>query len=178
MAQKYGKTDVQKDQYARVYESPLTHFVLTNNPTVAEQVRKRVNTLSSLAEEKKIAADAAAEGKNLLERMPKLKTMQDLRKEYQKLTDGAVTPDEFTKNRTQLLAGMKMKHEKAREYAAKVIQASQHIHDSYVKDTNQGELVAWAIRGFTRTSRKRFPPTSRKSSTRSRPTRSPSSSNC
>ena len=101
LAQKYGKTDVQKDQYARVYESPLTHFVLTNNPTVAEQVRKRVNTLSSLAEEKKIAADAAAEGKNLLERMPKLKTMQDLRKEYQKLTDGAVTPDEFTKNRTR-----------------------------------------------------------------------------
>ncbi len=148
LAQKYGKTDVQKDQFARIYESPLTHFVLTNNPTVAEQVRKRVNTLSSLAEEKKIAADAAAEGKNLLERMPKLKTMQDLRKEYQKLTDGAETPDEFTKNRTQLLAGMKMKHEKAREYAAKVIQASQHIHDSYVKDTNQGELVAWAIRGL------------------------------
>ena len=148
LARKYGKTAAEKEEYARIFESPSTHFVITRNPAVADIVRKRLNALSSLAEEKKISAEAATEGKELLERMPKLKTSQDLRKEYQKLVDGAITPDEFTKGREKVLASMKMTHEKAREYAAKVIQASQHIHDSYVKDTNQGELVAWAIRGL------------------------------
>ena len=52
---------------------------------------------------------------------------------------------------------MKIKHEKAREYAAKVIQASQHIHDTYVKDTNQGELVAWAIRGLYKETEEKLP---------------------
>ncbi len=157
LAEKYGKTEAQKEQYARVFESPSSHFVITRNPVVAAKVRTQLNTLSSMAEEKKIPADVAAEGKTLLERMPRLKTYQDLRKEYQKLTDGAVTPDEFTKSRNQLLASMKIKHEKAREYAAKVIQASQHIHDTYVKDTNQGELVAWAIRGLYKETEEKLP---------------------
>ncbi len=148
LARKFGKTDAEKKQFAPVFESSSTHFVITRNPEVEPQVRKRINALSSLAEEKKVTAEEATEGKSLLERMPKLKMHQDLRKEYQKLVDGAITPDEFTKSREKLIAGMKMTHEKAREYAAKVIQASQHIHDSYVKATNQGELVAWAIRGL------------------------------
>src|SRR5206468_984990 len=76
---------------------------------------------------------------------------------YQKLVDGATTPDEFNKSRGQLLAAMKIKHEKAREYAAKVIQATQHIHDSYVKDTNQGDLVSWAIRGLYRDIEEKMP---------------------
>jgi C-terminal peptidase prc len=157
LARKYGKGEAQKDQYARIFESPSTHFVITRNPVIAAKVTKRLNTLSSMAEEKKVTAEVATEGKTLLERMPKLKTYQDLRKEYQKLVDGATTPDEFNKSRTQLLAAMKIKHEKAREYAAKVIQASQHIHDSYVKDTNQGELVAWAIRGLYRDIEEKMP---------------------
>jgi carboxyl-terminal processing protease len=157
LARKFGKTDAEKKQFAPVFETALTHFVITRNPAVEDQVRKRLNALSSLAEEKKISAEVANEGKALLERMPKLKMQQDLRKEYQKLVDGAVTSDEFTKSREKVLAGMKMTHEKAREYAAKVIQASQHIHDSYVKDTNQGELVAWAIRGLYKDLEEKIP---------------------
>ena len=53
LARKYGKGEAQKDQYARIFESPSTHFVITRNPVVASQISKRLNTLSSMAEEKK-----------------------------------------------------------------------------------------------------------------------------
>ena len=134
-----------------------SRFVLTHNPAVGTLARTRLNALSSLAEEKKITADSAEEGRTLLTRMPRLKGQQDLRKLYQKLVDGTVTPEVFSKEREGVLANMKIKHDKAGEYAAKIIEATRQIKSSYVKETNQGELVDWALRGLYRYSHEAMP---------------------
>lgn len=133
-----------------VYISSEGNFPLTHNPSVADAVRKRINALSSLAEEQKISAEMAIEGRELLSLMPKLKAHQDLRKKYQKLVDGTVTPENFAKERRDLLDGLKVKPGYAREYADKILGAIHQVQESYVKETNQGDLVSWAIRGLYR----------------------------
>ena len=82
--------------------------------------------------------------------MPKLKTYQDLRKQYQRLADGALSTADFGKERTKILASLKLKTAAAFAFAAKVIQSTQIIHEGYVKEVNQGDMVAWAIRGLYR----------------------------
>jgi C-terminal peptidase prc len=150
LSARYGKTDEQKRQTGRFFESRSTHFVLTHNPAVTEKVKERLDKLAELAKEEKINAEVATEGKRLLSRMPKLKAYQDLRREYQRLVDGKLAVEDFTKKRDKLLAGLKLRRSAAYSYAAKVIRSTQIIVDNYVKDVNQGELVAGAIRGLYR----------------------------
>ena len=154
---KAWKDQNERSQRAGVYLSPDSNFVLTHNPAVATITRTRLNALSSLAEEKKITAEEAVEGRTLLSRMPRLKGQQDMRKLYQKLVDGTVTPEVFAKERDGVLANMKIKHDKAGAYASKVIEATRQIKSSYVKETNQGELVDWALRGLYRYSHEAIP---------------------
>jgi C-terminal peptidase prc len=149
-AQKIGKTDEEKRQAAHILQGHGTHFVLTQNPAVTAQVAKRLADLAALEDDKKITAEMATEGKKLLARMPKLKTYQDLRRSYEQLVDGKIDVDEFTKKREHSLAELKLKRSAAFDYAAKVIQATQVIKEGYVKSVNQGDLVAWAIRGLYR----------------------------
>src|SRR5205085_3546765 len=105
---------------------------------------------NELAKDGKISQEWVTEGQPLLQRMPKLNTYQDLRRQYQRLVDGAVTVEEFAKERTKTLAALKLKRSAAFGFAAKVIQSTQIIRDHYVKEVNQGDMVSWAIRGLYR----------------------------
>jgi C-terminal peptidase prc len=149
-AEAAGKTAEQKRQAAHLLESRSSHFVLSHNPAVTPQVAKRVAALKQLAKEQKITLDVAAEGEKLLTRMPKLKAMQDLRRRYQELVDGKLAVAEFDKQRAELLDAGKLKESAAYAYASKVIQATNVVEKGYVKKINQGDLVAWAIRGLYR----------------------------
>src|SRR5262249_38226297 len=100
-APQLGKTDEQKAQAARFFESRGSHFVLTHNPAVTAKVTARLQKLADLARDEKIDQEMASEGKRLLSRMPKLKAQQDLRRDYQRLVDGELTADEFAKKRSQ-----------------------------------------------------------------------------
>src|SRR5262249_2435184 len=48
----------------------------------------------------------------------------------------------------KILEGMKYSRSDARDFAAKIIQASQQLREEYVKELNQGDLVGWAIDGL------------------------------
>jgi C-terminal peptidase prc len=154
---KLGKTDEERKQAARFYESRGSHFVLTHNPAVAGKVAERLQKLAELAREKKLTPEFAAEGKDLLSRMPKLKAYQDLRRQYQRLVDAKLTTEQFAKERGQILSAMKLGSKAAKDYAAKIIQATEIIKENYVKEVNQGDLVAWAIRGVYRALDEKIP---------------------
>jgi len=148
LAQKHGKTDDAKKQKAIVLEGQSTDFILTYNPEVRPLVKKRVAKLAALAKEEAISAKVAEQGKDLLSRMPKLESQRNLRKEFQKLVDGKVTADEFSKERARLLAKLRLSREDARDYALAVLKATRILRAGYVKEVNQGQLVAWAINGL------------------------------
>src|SRR5262249_50801186 len=113
---------------------------------VAAQLKK----LDELEKAKKISEAQAAQGRSLLERMPKLKAYQELRRDYEKLVEGKEDAAKFAQRRDEILSGMKIKRAAAFAYATKVIQSTQIIRDNYVKEINQGELVKGAVKGLYR----------------------------
>ncbi len=149
------------DERIRLMPSVLggqsSNFVLTHNPAVTAKVKERLEKLDTLAKDAKISKELAEEGQNLLGRMPKLKTYQDLRRNYQQLVDGTLAVEDFNKSRATLQAGLKLKRETARAFASKVIQATQIIREGYVKEVKQGEMVANAIRGPYRSIDEKIP---------------------
>lgn len=147
---KLGKTKEEKRQTPYLLESRGADFVLTHNPAVTAKVSERIQKLKQLAKDEKISKEWAAEAQPLLERMPKLNAYQELRRHYQELVDGTLTVEEFRKERDKTLAALKLKRSAAFAFAAKVIQSTQIIRDNYVKEVNQGDMVAWAIRGLYR----------------------------
>jgi C-terminal peptidase prc len=156
-ARKVGKTDEEKRQTPHVLESVSSHFVLTRNPAMTIKVADRLAKLAQLGIDQKISPELAAEGKSLLSRMPKLKSYQDLRRDYERLVDGTLSVEDFKKARLELQSAMKIKRSAAFEYASKVIQATIVIKEGYVKKVEQGDLVAWAIRGLYRQIEEKVP---------------------
>lgn len=153
-----GKTKEEKEQIHHVLGARANHFALTNNPAVMPKVKERLEKFAKLAKDKNLPADEKEEGHKLLERMPKLLALQDLRKDYQKLADGALTVDDFNKDRDKIVASMKMKKSDAVAYATKVMQAASMFHENYVKEINLGEEIGWAIRGlYKRVEEKKIP---------------------
>src|SRR5207253_3219908 len=108
----------------------------------------RVTHFLRKAASEKASKDVIQEGKNFLLRMPRLKEQQKLRKAYQKLADGKLAFDVFLKDRKAILTRMKLSTAKANEYAVAVTQASRVIRKGYVKETEQGQLIAAAIKGL------------------------------
>lgn len=150
LARNDGKTDEEKKQAPVILGGRLNHFVLTHNPAAMPRVRERLAKLAQLAKDQKLSPELAEEGQRLLERMPKLEGQRKLRQEYQKLADGASTPDQFREKRDALVEGMKVDRAYANRFAKKVMDAVHNIRQNYVKEVNEGELVGWAIRGLYR----------------------------
>jgi C-terminal peptidase prc len=150
LARAHGTTDDERQQLPLILGATLNHFVLTHNPAVMAKVKERLAKIAQLAKDKKISAELAEEGQNLLSRMPKLEAQRKLRKEYQKLADGGVTPEAFQEKRETIVAGMKLDRQIADNYAKKVIDGARRVKLSYVKDVTLGELTASAIRGLYR----------------------------
>src|SRR5262249_46804832 len=119
-------------------------------PAVTAKVKERVDKLSQIAKDGDISQEWGSEGQELLRRMPKLKAHQELRRQYQRLADGALSVDDFGQERTKTLAALKLKRRTAFSFPAKVIQSNQIIRDNYVKEVSPGEMVAWAVRGLYR----------------------------
>ncbi len=145
---KYGTNKDQKEQQPYILGRRASHFELTHNPAVAAKVKERLDKFAQLAAKAGLSKEVTAEGQKLLSRMPKLATYRSLRKEYQQLADGKISVDEFVKDRKRILDGLTLTRDVAAAFAAKVIQASQLIHKEYVKSTNQGDLIAAAVKGL------------------------------
>src|SRR5262249_39595676 len=125
-----------------------SHYVLTHNPEKTAQVEARVKKFDGIATEKKLAKDVIEEGHRLLTRMPKLKALQELRKEYQKLADGGEQADDFLATRTKLLDSMKLARDAANSYAVKTFRGIEAVEGAYVKKLELGDLTSQAVRGL------------------------------
>ncbi len=150
LARENGKTKDQKEQQYYSLYSPGTHFVLTINPKAAAKSHERLEKFDKLAESAKLPANIISEGRRLLERMPKLEAQRKLRKEYQDLADGKISPEKFEDMRTALLATTKLRRADAENFGKEVWEASDLIKESYVKEVSQGDMIGWAIRGLYR----------------------------
>ncbi len=144
LARENGKTKEEKEAFHFVLGGRAPYFVLTNNPAAAVKAKERLAKLEKLIADKKVNAAEAEEGKGLLERMPRLESQQKLRKEYQALVDGKDTSEQFEAARDAIMASTKLKRADAMDYAAKVVEVTQIIKNNYVKEENQGDMVAWA----------------------------------
>src|SRR5262249_17849399 len=82
---------------------------------------------------------------------------RELRKAYQKLVAEKITPEAFASSRKAILDNTKLDRATAKKFATKVLEASQMLHDHYVKKVEQPELVAWAIRGLYRKLEEKVP---------------------
>jgi carboxyl-terminal processing protease len=150
LARKNADDKGDENQLPHVLRASVSNFALSRNPEAAEAVTKRVAKLGELAREQKLAKPLAEEGEALLGRMPKLKAKQELRKTYARLADGKLGVDEFVKARAEIVASAKLPRSQARDFASKVIQATQVLREGYVRDVKQGELVDNAVRGLYR----------------------------
>jgi C-terminal peptidase prc len=150
LARANGKTDKAKLFSHFVLGGRDTHFVLTQNPKARPRVEERLTKFDGLLKDSKVPEKFAEEGKNLLGRMPKLEAQRELRKEYQALVDGKVGLDKFEEARAAILEKTKLTKGEALEFARSVINVTELMKENYVKEINQGDLVAWAIRGLYR----------------------------
>jgi C-terminal peptidase prc len=148
LAKKHGTSKEDKEQQPRTAGCRASNFPITLNPAVTAKAKERQEKLATVVQDKKLAAEMGEEGARLLRQMPRLPGDQDLRKAYQKLADGTLLVDDFTKTRERLLAEDKLLRADAASYASKVMQAIRMIRASYVKELDQGQMVAWAGTGL------------------------------
>ena len=147
LARKYGKTEEAKQQLP-IYIAKSSHYILSKNPDVTEKVEARIKKLEELGAKKSITKEIEDEGKRILSRMPTLKAMQDLRKNYQSLTDGKLTEKEFIATREKLLAGMKLEDDEGRLFAKKLLFGFERYKAQYIKELDLGEMAVQAIKGL------------------------------
>ena len=149
-ARTLGKTVKEKEAIPFIVGEEVSHFVITRNPVVTDSVAKRLKSLDELAGTNKVGKEMAAEGRQLLTRMPKLKSLQEIRKQLQSLTDGKTTPTAFTDEVGRIKKGMMLSEEEAESYMKKVMTGQRTVDLLFVKQTVPGELVTAAIRGLYR----------------------------
>ena len=168
LARANGKTEEQKKQQAGVLEAQTTDFVIAYNPTAREISQKRLKKFDALVTELKLDKKIAEEGHDLLSHMPKLEAKQSLRKAYQKLVDGKIELAAFNTERTDIFDSTKLSDRDAGKYAFTIMRAAQMVNKSYYKEVAKRLWSAMRLKECTSPSKKRFRPTSRDNSTRSK----------
>ena len=82
-----GKTPEERLQALRFFGRGI-HFPLTRNPEAAAKSEARLKKFKDMEKSAKLDKAVGEEGQKLLEQMPRLKALQELRKSYQKFSDG------------------------------------------------------------------------------------------
>lgn len=145
-----GKTAKEKESEPFLVGEETSHFPVTTNPKLTAEVAKRAAALAKLRADGKVSKEVAAEGEQLLTRMPRLKALQDLRKKYQELTDAKIGPAEFDTAAAAIKKGMLLDTEAAERFTKKVMSAVTLVADRYVKPTEKADLVVNAVKGMYR----------------------------
>jgi len=127
LARKNGKTEEEKGQQPIVLEGHTSDFVLDLNPAITAMSKKRSEAFEKVATNSNLPKEVVEEGRNLLQRMPKLEAQQEMRKAFQKLADGKIEAAQFTKERDAILASTKLSLDAAAQYARHVIGAADTV---------------------------------------------------
>ncbi|MCS7020544.1 MAG: S41 family peptidase [Gemmataceae bacterium] len=143
-----GKTAKEKELQPYLLGHQSSHYWVSFHAPVQAAVQRRLEALEALVRKGEVPSSAAAEGRPLLFRMPRLKWQQELRKAYQNLVDGKARWDEVELIRKSLKASLILPREEAESYAHKVTAWVQEISSRYIKPVSPGELTAAAIRGL------------------------------
>jgi len=144
-----GKTPEEKAQGLRYFGRGI-HFPLTRNPEAAAKSEARLKKFEELEKSAKLDKAVAEEGQKLLEQMPRLKAMQELRKSYQKFADGDLTGEQLLAARDRIKAGMTLSPTDAQTFADKAYDALGYVRSKYIKKLNLGEMTANGIKGLYR----------------------------
>jgi len=145
-----GKTTPEKESVPFIVGEETSHFALTKNPKVTPKVVKRLAALDAFGKSNALTPEMQIEGRELLSRMPKLMARQELRKQYQRLADRAVTPEDFLAARATILEGMVLPAADADKFAQTMVRAIDAVKTEYVKPLDTGEWAALAIKGLYR----------------------------
>ncbi len=157
LARTVGKTKDEKAQVAIVLRNPPTHFNVSRTPIAAKTTERRIAKFTDIVKNTNVAKGVASEGERLLSSMPLVKYQQELRKAYQKFTDGSLSPADLTKERERILEDSLLAREDATEFAKRIQRAIDVITTSYVKALNAGELAGGAVRGLYQTADEPIP---------------------
>jgi carboxyl-terminal processing protease len=153
-ARQLGKTKAEKEQSPLVWTTRSAHYVLSRNPTVYPKNVERVARLRSLG----LPAELVEEGTRYIQRMPKLKIQQELRKKYVALADGSLTVEAFQAQRDELIRGMQLDREAALAFARKTLSGLELIRRSYIRPLEWRDLADWSVRGLFRGLEETLPP--------------------
>jgi C-terminal peptidase prc len=146
-ARKLGKTTSEKEAVPVVVGTTTAHYVISKTPAYPA-AKKRADAFAELVSKGTLPKEVAEEGKRYLDRMPKLKTPQELRKKYQELADAKITAEEFSAAREKLKEAMKLPREDADKFVETVQIAAETIKLKYVKPVETGALTAGSIKGM------------------------------
>lgn len=156
-AREIGKTVKEKELIPFVLGGRGNHYRLSINPEAARKAGASIASFKAKVGENQALKAYEKEGVALLEAMPRLKAMRNLRKEYEKLAAGGQAQD-FEKARKEILDGTKLPREAAEAYARTVVKAAGLLVKDYVKELKQPELVANAIKGLYSRLEEKLPP--------------------
>jgi len=156
LAKTAGTTNEEKQQRL-VFVGRGVHFVLTRNPEAAAKSEARLKKYEEKKAEAKLDAELAEEGEKLLNQMPRLKAMQELRKSYQKFADGDLTADQLKQARERIKSGMVLADADARAFSEKTFEGLTFVKANYIKKLDLGEMVAQGIKGMYRVTEVKVP---------------------
>lgn len=145
-AREVGKSNAEREQVPLIWSSRSAHFPLSRNPAVFPKNRQRVARLNTLG----LPADWLDEGTRLIERMPKLKAQQELRKKYVRLADGQLDLDAFRSAREEIVRGMTLDQTAAEAFARRTLLGLDLIRRSYIRELSWDELADGSLRGLYR----------------------------
>src|SRR5262249_46358742 len=114
------------------------------------KVRSRLDRFNERAGAGKLPADVIEEGRTFLGRMPRLDAQQQLRRHYQQLADGNLSPADFLKKRDEIRSQVQLKRSETLAFAAKVMHGVNLLKEQHLQELGAGDLVATAIRGLYR----------------------------
>ena len=151
-----AKTNEEKLQRA-LYFGRSAHFPLSHNPEAFKKAEARLKKFDEQKTAAKLDKEVAEEGSKLLSRMPRLKAQQELRKTYQKFTDGDLNAEQLSQARAKILAGTKLSDDDAKAFADKTYEGLTFVKANYIKKLNLGEMVANGVRGIYRVTETTLP---------------------
>lgn len=146
-ARTLGKTTSEKEAVPVVLGSRAAPYALSHSPAFPA-AQKRLDAFTALVKSNVVNEAEATEGKKYLERMPKLKTPQELRKQYEALADGKATVEAFRAEREKLIEAMKLPAADAQKFAGIVLEGAEKISDRYVKAVDKGTLAANTVKNL------------------------------
>ena len=156
LAKTAGKTNEERQQRL-VFVGRGIHFGLTRNPEAAGPAEARLKKFEEKKAEAKLDAEVAEEGQKLLTSMPRLKALQELRKSYQKYSDGDLNIDQLKAARQRIKAGMVLADEDARAFSEKTFEGLSFVKANYIKKLNLGEMVGQGVKTMYRIAEVKMP---------------------